>query len=74
MTYDYKYENDQIRFLVQALPGNMGIEHPTFNFVRFTAELWKLLFRSLSTHPRLKCLSINHSRHGPDDHEQVPFL
>jgi hypothetical protein len=54
----------QIPFLIQALSGNMGIEHLTLEDFDITEKLWKLLFRSLSAHPRLKCLSINHNYHA----------
>jgi hypothetical protein len=58
MPHYYGNYVDQIRSLVQALPGNMGIEHLTLNSFTFTDERWGLLFRSLSMHPRLKCLCI----------------
>jgi hypothetical protein len=38
--------------LLQALPGNLGIEEVTFNDFEMSDEAWSLLFRSLATHPR----------------------
>ena len=44
MPSGYGNDEDQIRFLVQALPGNMGLEHLTLNYFTFTDERWELLF------------------------------
>jgi hypothetical protein len=52
------YYEEQTRSMFRALPGNMGIEHLTVLYVVTTAT-WRLLFRSLSTHPRIKLLSLS---------------
>jgi hypothetical protein len=44
--------------LLQALPGNTGIEHLIFSSIEMSDETWSLLFRSLSTHPRIKLLFV----------------
>jgi hypothetical protein len=51
-------EEKEMRALAQALPGNMGIEHLTICGSNFSNETWSLLCRSLTTHPRIKFLSL----------------
>jgi hypothetical protein len=51
---------EEIRSLTQALPGNMGIEHLMILSFKMSDETWSLLFRSLSTHPRINCLSFTY--------------
>jgi hypothetical protein len=55
------FGEEEMRSLLQALPGNMGIEHLTLTDFQMTDEAWSLLFRSLATHPRMNFLSINYS-------------
>jgi hypothetical protein len=50
---------EKMRSLLLALPGNMGIEHLAFVRLEMSDETWILLFRSLSTHPRINYLSID---------------
>jgi hypothetical protein len=54
------FGEEEMRSLLQALPGNMGIENLTLYDFQMSDEPWSLLFRSLSTHPRIKCLHIFH--------------
>jgi hypothetical protein len=56
--YTSTFGEEKARSLAQALPGNMGIEHLAFSDNGLSDEIWSLLFRSLSTHPRIKILSI----------------
>jgi hypothetical protein len=50
----------EMRSLAHALQGNMGIEHVAFRFEeRMSDETWILLFRSLTTHPRIKLVSVH---------------
>jgi hypothetical protein len=49
---------EEIRSLAQALTGNMGIEHLTLCAFHMHIETWGLLVSSLSTHPRIKILSL----------------
>jgi hypothetical protein len=51
-------DDEEIRSLAQALPGNMGIEHLTLCDFHFSIETWSLLVSSLATHPRIKILSL----------------
>jgi hypothetical protein len=53
------FAEEQIRFMSQALPGNMGIEHLSLNSNEISDENWSLLFRSLATHPRIKLVSVH---------------
>jgi hypothetical protein len=48
---------DGIRSLIQALPGNLGIEHLAIGDV-MSDETWSLFFHSLATHPRMKFMTI----------------
>jgi hypothetical protein len=48
----------EMRALAQALPGNMGIEHLAFSHFEVSDEVWSLIFRSLSRHPRVESLFI----------------
>jgi hypothetical protein len=48
---------EEMRSLLQALPGNMGIEHLILVDVHeMIDETWCLLFRSLVTNPRIECV------------------
>jgi hypothetical protein len=49
---------EEMRALLQALPGNMGIENLSLVGV-MSDKTWGLLFRSLSTHPRISDVSIH---------------
>jgi hypothetical protein len=49
----------EIRSLLQALPGNMGIEHLYLSAFQFSDETWSPLFRSLATHPRMKLVTLS---------------
>jgi hypothetical protein len=51
---------EEIRSLAQALPGNTGIEHLSLSRFKMSDETWSLLFRSMSRHPRVDVLSIGH--------------
>jgi hypothetical protein len=50
----------EMRSLLEALPGNTGIEHLAIFDFDISHKSWILLFRSLSTHPRIKLLSLCH--------------
>jgi hypothetical protein len=55
-----KFGEDEMHSLIQALPGNLGIEHlclRCLSYFEFSDETWILFFRSLSTHPRIKLFS-----------------
>jgi hypothetical protein len=54
---------EEMRSLLQALPGNMGIEDLTLYDFAVSEEPWSHLFRSLSTHPRIKFLHILHNHY-----------
>jgi hypothetical protein len=56
-----EFGKEEMRSLLQALPGNMGIEYLNFINFEMNDKPWSLLFRSLSTHPQLKSLSISNS-------------
>jgi hypothetical protein len=62
LSFNY-IEEEEIRSLAQALPGNMGIEHLTLRKFRTSDEIWNLFFRSMSRHPRLEYLTIPNSRY-----------
>jgi hypothetical protein len=49
---------EEMRSLLQALPGNRGIEDLSLNYIVMSDETWSLFFRSLSTHPRIKRVCI----------------
>jgi hypothetical protein len=49
----------KMRSLAYALPGNMGIEHLCLTSNELCDVTWILLFRLLSTHPRIKLLSLS---------------
>jgi hypothetical protein len=51
-------DDEEIRSLAQVLPGNMGLEHLTLCITDLSIETWSLLFRSLTTHPRIKLVSL----------------
>jgi hypothetical protein len=54
-----KFGEEEIRCLAQALPGNVGIEHLTLRDFYLSSETcWSLLVSSLTTHPRIKFLSL----------------
>jgi hypothetical protein len=55
-----EYDEEEMRCLIEALTGNMSIEHLTIFDFRINDETWTLLFRSLSTHPRIKLLTLRH--------------
>jgi hypothetical protein len=55
-----KFGEGKLCSLLGALPGNMGIEHLTIFDFEISHKTWILLFRSLSTHPRIKLLSLRH--------------
>jgi hypothetical protein len=60
LTIESHFSEDQMCSLIEAIPGNMGIEAlNTSNFL-FNDETWILLFRSLSTHSRIRRMVINH--------------
>jgi hypothetical protein len=52
------FGEEEMQSLLQALPGNMGIESLTAYDFDLSEEPWSLLFRALSSHPRIKCLHI----------------
>ena len=58
--YHEEIVSEEIASLLEALPGNMGIQHLTICDFEMIEDI--LLFRSLSTHPRIKLLSLRHSR------------
>jgi hypothetical protein len=64
LTFRFRSENE-MPALARALPGNMGIEHLAFRNFEVTDEIWCLLFRSLSRHPRVKSLSLQYESSGP---------
>jgi hypothetical protein len=53
------FGEDEIHSLLQALPGNMGIDQFHLRSFEFSDENWILLFRSLSTHSRMKRVDIH---------------
>jgi hypothetical protein len=55
----------EIPVLAQALMGNMGLEHLVFRDFVTSSKGWSLLFRSLSTHPRINFLSIHSLPYSP---------
>jgi hypothetical protein len=55
------YPADEMQSLLQALPGNRGIEDISLNYIEMSDETWSLFFRSLSTHPRIKRVSLIYS-------------
>jgi hypothetical protein len=56
------FGEEEIRSLLQALPGNMGIEHLTLRDFQMTDDVWSLLCRSISRHPRVEFLSLPNNR------------
>jgi hypothetical protein len=54
-----------MRSLLQALPGNIGIEHLTLKHFQMSDETWSLIFRSISRHPRVGFLSLTNYRPRP---------
>jgi hypothetical protein len=52
------YNEEVIRSLAQALPGNTGIEYLDISDFEYSDETWIRLIRSLSTHSRIKLLSL----------------
>jgi hypothetical protein len=50
--------NTELHALALSLSGNMGIEQISLNCFDICDEIWSLLFRSLSAHPRVNSLSI----------------
>jgi hypothetical protein len=57
--YSSDFANEkEIHSLAQALPGNMGIKHLTLCDSDLSIETWSLLVSSLTTHPRIKLLSL----------------
>jgi hypothetical protein len=48
---------EEMGSLLQALPGNMGIEDLTMMDVKLTDKNWCLLLHSLSTHPRIESVT-----------------
>jgi hypothetical protein len=67
-TIEYIQE-EAIRFLAQALPGNMGIEHLAFLHFEASDEIWSLFFHSMSRHPRVEILTILYD--SPDYRPQI---
>jgi hypothetical protein len=55
------YGEEEMRYMLQAIPSNTGIEKLTMLNVgvELSDEIWSLLFRSLSTHPRIECVSFD---------------
>jgi hypothetical protein len=49
---------DEMGSLAQSLPGNIGIQHLTILYYGMSEKTWIILFRSLSTHPRITRLSL----------------
>jgi hypothetical protein len=49
---------EHISSLAQALPGNTGIEHLRLVYDEMSDDVWSLLFRSISRHPRVEFLSL----------------
>jgi hypothetical protein len=58
---DFDLGEEEMRSLLQALPGNIGLENLTVYNFEMSDEPRSLLFRSLSTHPRIKFLYILHN-------------
>jgi hypothetical protein len=54
------FGEDEMCSLIEALPGNMGIEVLGIHNFLFNDETWILLFRSLSTHSRIMDVYIDH--------------
>jgi hypothetical protein len=50
---------EEMHSLLQALPGNMGIEDLILRDIGMSDETWSIFFRSLSTHPRIKRVSVH---------------
>jgi hypothetical protein len=50
----YQFGEDHIHSLARALPTNHGVVQLSLEGLEMTDETWSLLFRSLSTHPRIK--------------------
>jgi hypothetical protein len=62
------FAEKEMRSLFQALPGNMGIEHLTIIVdEEMSDEICSLLFRSLSTHPRIEHVSFDEDFLDLDD-------
>jgi hypothetical protein len=57
----HDFGEEEMCSLLEALPGNMGIEHLTIRDTEMSDETWSLIFRSLSTHPRINFMSIYRS-------------
>jgi hypothetical protein len=49
---------EAIRCLLEALPGNLGIEDLSLNSIEATSVNWSLFFHSLAMHRRIKSVSI----------------
>jgi hypothetical protein len=62
LVIEKEFRAREMRSLVQALPGNMGIEDLNLTIIGMSDKTWSLLFRSLSTHPRIKRLSLSKKR------------
>jgi hypothetical protein len=52
-----EFYEEEMHSLLQALPGNVGLENLIILDSGMSDETWILLFRSLSTHPRITSLS-----------------
>jgi hypothetical protein len=50
--------DEEMRCLAQALTGNVGIERLILGTFQISDETWILLFRSLTTHPRINYLHV----------------
>jgi hypothetical protein len=58
-----EFGDEHIRSLAQALPSNQGIVNLRLTNVVMSDETWGVLFRAMSTHPRIKHLLLWH--YGP---------
>jgi hypothetical protein len=64
-----KSSEEEMRSLLQALPGNRGIEDLSLDYIAMSDETWSLFFRSLSTHPCIKLVSLRYGSAG--DHTSL---
>jgi hypothetical protein len=61
-------DEEEKRSLFQALPSNMGIEHLSMIVDNeMSDEMWSLLFRSLTTHPRIERVTLDEEYSGVND-------
>jgi hypothetical protein len=65
LKFDHLPALQDIRSLAEALRGNTGIEHFSFKDDKMSDDVWSLLFRSISRHPRVEFLSLTNYRLRP---------